>query len=56
MISVIIPSYRNPKCLDICLQSALDNQENENQIICVIDGYAEESEHIIEKYKDRVGY
>lgn len=56
MISVIIPSYRNPKCLDICLQSALDNQEKENQIICVIDGYPEESNHIIEKYKDKIGF
>ena len=58
MISVIIPSYRSPECLDICLQSALDNQQNNNEIICVIDGFIEESSHIIEKYgKDgRVGF
>ena len=56
MISVIIPSYRNPKCLDICLESALKNQHKVNQIICVLDGYVEESEHIIEKYKDKVGF
>jgi len=54
MISVIIPSYRNPKCLDICLESALKNQHKENQIICVLDGYVEESQHIVEKYKDKV--
>ena len=56
MISVIIPSYRNPKCLDICLESALKNQHKENEIICVLDGYAEESQHVVEKYKDRVGF
>lgn len=54
MISVVIPSYRNPKCLDICLKSALENQSNKNQIIVVIDGFVEESRHIIEKYKDSV--
>ena len=56
MISVIIPSYRSPECLDICLQSALDNQQNSNEIICVIDGFVEESSHVMEKYKDRVGF
>jgi glycosyltransferase involved in cell wall biosynthesis len=56
MISVIIPSYRNPKCLDICLNSALENQHGENEIICILDGYVEESQHIVKKYKDRVGF
>ena len=28
MISVIIPSYRNPKCLDICIESALRGLES----------------------------
>lgn len=55
-ISVIIPSYRNPKCLDICLNSALENQQDSNEIICILDGYAEESNHIVEKYKDKVGF
>jgi glycosyltransferase involved in cell wall biosynthesis len=56
MISVIIPSYRNPKCLDICLHSALHNQKNQNELICIIDGFVEESKHIIEKYKAKVGF
>lgn len=54
MISVIIPTYRNPKCLDICLESILRTQNNTNEIIVVIDGYPEESTYVIEKYKDRV--
>lgn len=56
MISVIIPSYRNPKCLDICLKSALENQKYENEIIVVIDGFVEESQHIIEEYSNRVSF
>ena len=56
MISVIIPSYRNPKCLDICIESALRGQENDNEIICVLDGFAEESEDIIKKYENDVNF
>lgn len=56
MISVIIPSYRNPKCLDICLKSALENQTYENEIIVVIDGFVEESQHIVGEYSNRVSF
>jgi glycosyltransferase involved in cell wall biosynthesis len=56
MISVIIPSYRNPKCLNICLKSALENQTYENEIIVVIDGFVEESQHIIDEYSNRVSF
>jgi len=50
-ISVVIPSYRNPAYLDLCLQTAFENQDNsDNQIIVVLDGFAEESAHVIEKY------
>jgi len=56
MISVIIPTYRNPKCLDICLESIFKTQKHNNEIIVVLDGYAEEPSHIIEKYKDKVHF
>ena len=56
MISVIIPSYRNPKCLDICLKSALENQTHENEIIVVVDGFVQESQHIIDEYSNRVSF
>jgi glycosyltransferase involved in cell wall biosynthesis len=51
-ISVVIPSYRNPAYLDLCLRSAFENQDNENQIIVVLDGFAEESQDVIKKYPD----
>jgi len=50
-ISVIIPSYKNPDYLDLCLKSAFENQVNENQIIVVLDGHVELSEHVVSKYK-----
>jgi glycosyltransferase involved in cell wall biosynthesis len=52
MISVIIPTYRNPKYLDLCLKSLVDGQVNKNQIIVVLDGYAEESLSVLTKYKE----
>jgi len=51
MISVIIPTYRNPKYLDVCLHSLLTGQQNANEIIVVLDGYPEESELILSKHK-----
>lgn len=50
MLSVIIPTYRNPKYLDLCLKSLVDGQVNENQIIVIVDGYAEESFPVLDKY------
>ena len=54
MISVIIPTYRNPEYLDICLQSAIEQQDNKNEIIVAVDGYYDESKDILEKYKDNI--
>lgn len=51
MISVIIPTYRNPKYLDLCLKSILYGQDNENQVIVILDGYAEESLSVLEQHK-----
>ena len=51
MISVIIPSYRNPRYLDLCLYSLTRGQYNNNEIIVILDGYVEESELVVNKYK-----
>jgi glycosyltransferase involved in cell wall biosynthesis len=50
MISVIIPSYRNPRYLDLCLHSLITHQVNQNEIIVALDGYVEENQAVIEKY------
>jgi glycosyltransferase involved in cell wall biosynthesis len=51
MISAIIPTYRNPVYLDLCLRSATENQQNEDtEIIVIVDGYPQESEAVLAKY------
>lgn len=55
MISLIIPTYRNPEFLDICLKSAIEGKaEKTSDIIVVVDGYVEESQEVLNKYKDYV--
>jgi len=54
MISVIIPTYKEPEVLDLCLRSAIEGQTNKNQIIVVIDGYYDLNKEILEKYKDDI--
>lgn len=54
MISLIIPTYRNPEYLDICLKSAIEQQRNKNEILVVVDGYVNESQEILDKYKDDI--
>ena len=39
MISVIIPTYKEPEVLDVCLKSVIEGQKHHNQIIVVVDGF-----------------
>ena len=39
MISIIIPTYRNPEYLDICLKSAIEQQHNKNEIARLKAGF-----------------
>ena len=54
MISIIIPTYRNPEYLDICLKSAIEQQKNKNQILVAVDGYIEESKSVLQKYREDI--
>jgi glycosyltransferase involved in cell wall biosynthesis len=54
MISVIIPTYKEPEVLDLCLKSAVEGQINKNEIIVVVDGFYDENKHILDKYKDDI--
>ena len=54
MLSLIIPTYRNPEYLDICLRSAIENQTHKNEIIVAVDGYYEESKEILKKYSNNI--
>jgi glycosyltransferase involved in cell wall biosynthesis len=52
MISVIIPTYKSPEYLDLCLESALKGQVNQNEIIVVVDGFYELNKPTLDKYPD----
>jgi glycosyltransferase involved in cell wall biosynthesis len=49
MISVIIPTYKEPEVLDLCLKSAIEGQKHHNQIIVVIDGLYNLNKEVLEK-------
>lgn len=53
-ISVIIPTYKEPEVLDICLRSAIEGQTNDNQIIVVVDGYYDINKAVLEKHKNKI--
>ena len=54
MISVIIPTYKSPEALNLCLRSAIEGQVNKNQIIVVVDGFYDINKEILEKYAESV--
>jgi len=54
MISVIIPTYKEPEVLDLCLRSAIEGQYHNNQIIVVVDGFYEINKDVLDKYKDDI--
>ena len=54
MISVIIPTYKQPEALDLCLRSAINGQRLNNQIIVVVDGFYEVNKEVLDKYKDSI--
>ena len=52
-ITLVIPTYRNPKYLDLCLKSAVENRVSEdNHILVIVDGFIEESQAVLDKYAD----
>jgi glycosyltransferase involved in cell wall biosynthesis len=54
MISVIIPTYKSPEYLDLCLQSAVESQQNKNQIIVVVDGFYDLNKEVLDRWKDSI--
>ena len=49
-VSVIIPTYKSPEALDLCLRSAIEGQQNKNQIIVVVDGHYDINKEVLEKH------
>ena len=40
--------------MDICLKSAIEQQDNENEILVAVDGFIEESHDILNKYGNKI--
>ena len=47
MISLIIPTYKNPTVLDLCLRSAIEGQDQDNEILVIVDGCLEENLEVL---------
>lgn len=53
-ISIIIPTYHQHEALDLCLNSIINGQSIDNQIIVVENGYWEPNEEIFKKYANNI--
>ena len=54
-ISVIIPTYKSPEALDLCLTSAIKGQQNrKNQIIVVVDGFYDLNKEVLKKHSEHI--
>lgn len=54
MISVIIPTYKSPEALNLCLKSSIEGQVNNNQIIVVVDGFYDINSQVLNHWKEYI--
>lgn len=54
MLSIVIPTYKSPDALDLCLRSCILGQTQKNQIIVVVDGTFGENEEILRRYQNDI--
>jgi len=54
MISVIIPTLNTPTALDLCLESAIEGQNQFNDIVVVVDGDFKINEKVLAKYSGKI--
>lgn len=56
MISVIIPTYKSPKTLDICLHSLFAGKSADVpiEVIVVVDGYYDVNKDVLKKYEPSI--
>jgi glycosyltransferase involved in cell wall biosynthesis len=53
-ISVIIPTYKSPEMLDLCLQSCIEGQTQKNEIIVIVDGFYDINKDVLEKWAEHI--
>lgn len=54
MVSLIIPCYNSEKYIGRCLESVLNQSENDIELILVNDGSTDESSNIIDQYRHQL--
>jgi len=54
LISVVIPTYKEPEALDLTLRSCIEGQVNNNEIIVVVDGFYDINKEVLDKWKDHI--
>jgi len=54
MVSVIVPTYKSPDALDVCLKSIIEGQQHKNQIVVVVDGFYDINKEVLEKYAEYI--
>ena len=54
MISVIIPTYKSPDALDLCLSSAIEGQDKINEIIVIVDGFYDLNKHVLNHWSSKI--
>lgn len=55
-ISVIIPTYKEPEYLDLCIKSCIEGADNidDIEIIVVVDGFYDINKTVLDKYKNKI--
>jgi GT2 family glycosyltransferase len=53
-ISIIIPTFKSPEYLDLCIQSIISGQTNSNETVVVVDGTYDINKNIIDKHKKSI--
>jgi glycosyltransferase involved in cell wall biosynthesis len=54
MISVILPTYKSPDTLDLCLKSCIEGQTQKNEIIVIVDGFYDINKDVLEKWSAHI--
>jgi GT2 family glycosyltransferase len=54
MISVVVPTYKEPEALDLCLTSLIQGQQHKNQILVVVDGFYDLNKDVLEKHAEHI--
>ena len=53
-ITVVIPTYKCPDALELCIRSLLEGQVYKNEILVVVDGHYDINKEVLDKHKANI--